>query len=40
VELAPDNQAAICLLSQAYEGMGDQTKAAEFKSKCEKSSGK
>lgn len=40
VELAPDNQAAICLLAQAYEGMGDQTKAAEFKSKCEKSSGK
>lgn len=39
VELAPDNQQAACLLAQAYEGMGDAAKAAEFKSKCEKSSG-
>lgn len=36
MELEPDNKSAACLLSQAYEGLGDAAKATEFKSKCEK----
>ncbi len=39
VELAPDDQMAICLLAKAYEGMGNSAKAAEYNSKCDKSSG-
>ena len=39
VELAPDSKTAVCLLAQAYNGMGDSAKAADFKSKCEKLSG-
>ncbi len=36
VELAPNNKAATCHLAQAYEGLGEAAKAADFKLKCEK----
>jgi tetratricopeptide (TPR) repeat protein len=39
VELSPENRTAVCLLTQAYEGLGESAKAADFKSKCEKLSG-
>ena len=38
-ELDPSNKTAVCLLSQAYGGLGESAKAADFKSKCEKLSG-
>ena len=39
VELEPANKVAVCLLAQAYGGLGDTTKSADFKTKCEKLSG-
>ncbi len=39
ISLEPDNKTANCLLSQAYDGLGESAKAADFKSKCEKLSG-
>lgn len=32
--LAPDNVDAFCLLAQAYEGLGNAAKVAEFSAKC------
>jgi tetratricopeptide (TPR) repeat protein len=31
-----ENPKAVCLMVQAYEGLGDETKAADFRSKCDK----
>lgn len=39
VSLEPDNPTANCLLSQAYEGLGNAAKATEYKTKCDKLSG-
>lgn len=38
IELEPDNWNSICLLAQAYEGLGDQTKAQAFDLKCRENS--
>lgn len=36
LSLEPENQTANCLIIKAYEGLGNEAKAAEFRSKCEK----
>lgn len=35
--LEPDNPATLCMLSKAYEGMGDQENAALYQQKCDRS---
>ena len=36
----PDNPVAICLLAQAYEGLGNSEKAKDFQKKCDQLSGR
>ena len=36
LSLEPDNPTANCLIVKAYEGAGDEPKAAEFRPKCDK----
>lgn len=36
ISLDPGNQTANCLIVKAYEGLGNESKAAEFRSKCDK----
>lgn len=34
ISLSPDNSNSICLLAEAYEGAGDNARAAEFQERC------
>lgn len=38
--IEPNNQKAICLMVQAYEGLGNKVNAQEFQSKCDNLSGR
>lgn len=40
LSIEPDNPMSNCLLEQAYQGLGDAAKAATFKTKCDKLSGR